>query len=218
MSSAPAADATTGRPARFASRYSRFVDMMRFGLPATALVLIALVVLWPQVMGGYGSMIVPMLMRGSGDGSDAMRMRLPRYVGQTDQAEPYAVAAESALVDPEQPNRIHLENLEAELVRQGQSDLHLTALAGIYYRAIEKLHLEGGIELTTSDGYRFSTESAKVSLAQVRVTGDQPVRGKGPAGTLEAERFEIRRGGEVLRFEGRVRVTVQPGAGDGASS
>ena len=37
-------------------------------------------------------------------------------------------------------------------------------------------------------------------------------------GTLEADRFEIRDGGDVLRFEGRVKVTVQPQRDDGKRS
>ena len=48
--------------------------------------------------------------------------------------------------------------------------------------------------------------------------GDRPVSGAGPAGTLAADRFEIRDGGDVLRFEGRVKVTVQPEPPRGAAS
>ena len=40
----------------------------------------------------------------------------------------------------------------------------------------------------------------------------------GPTGTLSANRFEIQESGDVLRFDGRVRVTIQPQTeGDAAS-
>jgi hypothetical protein len=42
------------------------------------------------------------------------------------------------------------------------------------------------------------------------VVGEQPIQGSGPTGTLSADRFEIRDSGEVLRFEGRVKVTLPP--------
>lgn len=205
-------------PRRFASRYSRFVDLMKFLLPATALVLGALVVLWPQLMGGYGGLIVPMLVRDAVMVGDAMTMRQPRYSGQTRSAEPYEVVADTAVIDPAQPNRIHLNDLAAGLARQNAADIRLTAASGVYYRAIDKLALKGDIELTTSDGYRFQTERAQVSLARGRVYGDRRVRGSGPAGTLEADRFDIREGGAVLRFEGRVKVTVEPDPAGGTAS
>jgi lipopolysaccharide export system protein LptC len=71
--------------------------------------------------------------------------------------------------------------------------------------------LSGGIELTTSDGYRFETQSASLNLDRGHVLGGKPIAGAGPAGTLSAQRFEFESGGEVLRFNGRVRVTWQPG-------
>lgn len=214
----PAGDRPRPAPRRFASRYSRFVDLMKFLLPATALVLVGLVVLWPHLMGGYGSMIVPMLMRDAIGIDEAMIMHQPRYSGRTRNADPYEVVAEAATLDPDKPNRILLDRLVANLHRSGSSDLQLTARSGVFYRAIQKLNLDGDIELTTSDGYRFQTQSAQISLARGRVTGEQQIQGNGPAGTLEADRFDIRDGGNVLRFEGRVRVTVEPGSPGGAAS
>ena len=205
-------------PRRFASRYSRFVDLLKFLLPATALVLGALVVLWPQLMGGYGSLIVPMLVRDAVVIGDSMTMRQPRYSGQTQTDEPFEVVAETAVIDPNQPNRIRLQDLSAGLTRRNASDIKLTAASGVYYRSIDKLNLKGDIELTTSDGYRFQTEQAQISLARGRVTGDERVRGSGPTGTLEADRFDIRDGGAVLRFEGQVKVTVEPRSPGGAAS
>lgn len=206
------------RAMQLASRHSRMVDLLRFVLPVIALLLIGLVVLWPQIMGGYGSLIMPMLRTDQVIDVDAMRMQKPRYVGQTRNAEPYTVTADTATMDPAHPNRIHLDNLAAEIARTGQRDVHLMALAGVYHRDQEELDLDGGIELTTSDGYRFTTQSAQLRLDRGTVVGHQPITGDGPAGTLSAERFEIRDGGDVLRFEGRVRVTLPSRAGGGEAS
>jgi lipopolysaccharide export system protein LptC len=90
--------------------------------------------------------------------------------------------------------------------------VHLLAASGIYDRASEDVELAGGIEVTTSDGYRFETPSAMVNLERGRVVGRQPIEGSGPSGTIAAKRFEFRDGGEVLRFNGRVRVTLNPRA------
>jgi lipopolysaccharide export system protein LptC len=206
-----------GSPGR--ARTSRMVELLRYLLPATALCLIALVVLWPQLIGSAGGLIAPIFANAEVDGTDVMLMHSPRYVGQTRDAEPYELTAASAYVDPKQPNRVHLDKLAADLAgKDSQRDLNLVALTGIYNRSAEKLDLDGDIALTTSDGYRFETESARINLEAGRVVGDQPVAGWGPAGTLAADRFQIHDSGKLLRFEGRVKVTLPPRADPAGAS
>ncbi len=189
-------------------RYSRMVELLRYLLPAAALSLIALVVVWPQLMSGAGGLIVPIFANAEVDGTDVMLMRNPRYVGQTKDAKPYELTAASAYADPKLPNRVHLDHPAGAL--QGPRNVNLVALTGLYDRAAQKLDLNGSLELTTSDGYRFETDSAHINLQDGWVAGQQPVRGSGPAGTLSADRFEILNKGDLLLFEGRVKVTLPP--------
>ena len=203
-------------PAR--GRSSRLVELLRYLLPATALCLIALVVLWPQVIGGAGGLIAPIFANAEIAGTDVMLMSNPRYLGRTRDAEPYELTAASAYVDPKKPSHIHLEQLAAELTPASRRDLRLVALSGLYNRAADKLDLDGDIALTTSDGYRFETQSARINLQAGQVVGDQPVTGWGPTGTLSADRFEIHDSGQLLRFEGRVKVTLPPAGAQGPAS
>jgi len=200
------------------ARSSRIVGLLRYLLPAIALCLIALVVLWPQLIGGAGGLIAPMFAHAEIDGTDVMLMHNPRYVGRTRDAEPYELTAASAYVDPKKPSHIHLEQLAAELTPASRRDLRLVALSGLYNRAADKLDLDGDIALTTSDGYRFETQSARINLQAGQVVGDQPVTGWGPTGTLSADRFEIHDSGQLLRFEGRVKVTLPPAGAQGPAS
>ncbi len=191
-------------------RHSRRVDRLRFLLPAAALSLLAVVVAWPWVTGGYHGLIVPVFKSAVEQASDAMRMASPRYVGRTRAAEPYEVTALSAFLDPTDPDRIHLDGLQAVLERADSSTVRLRADEGVYFRAKDALDLEGALELTFGEGYRFRTAKAHVDLGRGRVEGPMPVTGDGPVGTLAADRFDIENGGERLRFEGRVRVTILP--------
>ena len=190
--------------------YTRVVRVLRYVLPGIAAFLIGLVVAWPQLVGNGGGLIAPMLAPGEIDGADVMRMHNPRYVGRTSAAEPFEVTAASAHLDPTRPNRIHLDQLAADIATAGTRQVRLVAVSGIYDRDTEDVNLSGGIEVTTSDGYRFETASALVKLDRGRVVGQEPIAGSGPSGTIAAERFEFRDGGDVLRFNGRVRVTLHP--------
>lgn len=190
--------------------HARAVRVLRYVLPAVALFLIGLVVAWPQLMGSGSGLIAPMLAPGQIEGANVMRMHNPRYVGRTSDAEPFEVTAAAAHLDPTRPNRIHLEQLAADIATAGTRQVRLLAVSGIYDRDTEDVNLSGGIELSTSDGYRFETPSALLKLDRGRVVGQEPIAGSGPSGTIAAERFEFWDGGDVLRFDGRVRVTLHP--------
>jgi lipopolysaccharide export system protein LptC len=190
---------------RRAGRHSRFVDVMRYLLPATAALLVGLVVAWPYVMGDGEGLIVPLYDNERIEAADPMRMQAPRYVGRGGDDRPYEVRARSAVLDPGAPDRIELDELQADVVARLR-ELHVEALIGVYHRDERKLDLSGGIDMISSDGYRLRTDSALVDLATGGLVSETPVWADGPAGSMSAERFEIEEGGDVMRFHDNVRV------------
>jgi lipopolysaccharide export system protein LptC len=199
---------TTRRP----GRRSRLIDVLRVLLPLLALVLVGVVLAWPQITRDSGGIGVPTLVPGEGDRPDMLRMDSPRYVGQTRSDRPYEVTARSATLDPLRANIVHLDHPAADITLADHADVRVLAESGIYDRDNERLLLEGGIEVVTSTGYRFVTPSARINLSQGQVRGWEPIEGTGPTGTLSASRFEIQDTGDVLRFDGRVRMTLPPPA------
>jgi lipopolysaccharide export system protein LptC len=201
----------TRTPRRVRPR-SRLIDVLRILLPVLALILVGLVVAWPQIMPGPAGISVPTFVPGEGDEPGRLRMDSPRYVGKTSRDQPYEVTAQSASVDPLVASIVHLDRPAADIALGDDGDVRVMALSGTYDRDTEKLVLDGGIEVVTSSGYRFVTPSARVNLAQGRVQGWEPIEGAGPTGRLWADRFEITDAGDVLRFNGRVKVTMLPQA------
>lgn len=201
---------------RRSRRRGRLIDGLRIALPVLALALVALAMAWPQVLRSTSKIAMPVFWSEDAGPSDTLSMASPRYAGQTGQDLPYHVTARSASLDPLQTNMIHLDQPSAEIALGSDGDVQMSALNGTYDRDTDRLVLDGGIEVVTSSGYRFATSSARVNLAQGRVHGLQPIEGAGPNATLSADRFEIKDAGDILRFEGRVKVTVLPPAEDNA--
>ncbi|HEX2524739.1 MAG TPA: LPS export ABC transporter periplasmic protein LptC [Geminicoccus sp.] len=201
----------TGRPAVRRQR-RRFVGAMRLVLPGVAIGLLVLVVAWPKIFGDVAGMIAP----GAGfEGfsiTEPMRMRHPRYVG-TDSAggRPYEVIAEEALVDPTAPDRITLSDMQAKVEGDDGTITRLAADNGLYQRGIGQLDLERNVKLRMADGMVFSTEQATVRLPARQASGQVPVHGEGPRGTIDADAFAIEQGGDVIRFAGNVRVVLVQG-------
>lgn len=194
-------------------RRSRLVDVLRVLLPLLALLVVGVVLAWPHIMPGPVGIAVPTFVPGDGDEPDRLRMDSPRYVGQTGSKRPYAVTARSASLDPLGANVVHLDRPAADIAVGADGEVRVKAQNGTYDRDDERLLLEGGIELVTSTGYRFVTPSARVNLAEGRIRGSEPIEGEGPGGTLSADRFEIHDAGDLIRFDGRVKVTVLTPAG-----
>ena len=203
-------------PVAHLRRRAHIVAVLRVLLPAVAILLVVTAVLWPQFMGPSNGLSAPTVVPGKVDGADVMMMHEPRYIGRTSDGDPYELTARSAYMRPDRTSRIHLDRLVADIKTSERRDLRVEAVAGVYNRKAEKLQLRGGIELITSDGYRFETESARVDFRDREIIGRRHIEGSGPAGTLAANRFAITEGGDVLRFEGRVKVTMQPAADRGA--
>ena len=156
---------------------------------------------------------MPTFVPGDGDQPAMLRMDSPRYVGQT-RAQP-ALRGHRAVGIARSARRQHRASRpvrSADIALGDDGDVRLVAANGTYDRDTERLLLDGGIEVVTSSGYRFVTPSARINLAQGRIRGWQPIEGVGPAGKLSANRFEIQEAGDVLRFDGRVKVTVLPPA------
>jgi lipopolysaccharide export system protein LptC len=198
-------------------RRRRLIDALRILLPLLALVVVGLVLAWPHIMPGPVGIAVPTFVPGDADQPDRLRMDSPRYVGETGHNRPYEVTARSASLDPLGANIVHLDQPAADIAVGVDGEVRLMAQNGTYNRDSERLLLHGGIEVVTSTGYRFVTPSARVNLAQGQIRGSEPIAGEGPAGTLSADRFEIHDAGDVIRFDGRVRVTVLSPAGSDAS-
>ena len=175
--------------------------------------LIALVVLWPQLIGGAGGLIAPIFANAEIDGTDVMLMHSPRYVGQTRDAEPYELTAASAYVDPKRP-----EPGPSRPPRRRARAARASAIstwsrcAGSYNR--DRRQARPGRRHRADHQRRLSLrdrERADRPARRGQVIGEQPIQGSGPAGTLSADRFEIHDSGAAAALRG-------PGQGDPAAA
>ncbi len=193
--------------------YSGFVQVAKVMLPAAAVGLIALVILWPHLRTedlrfriGFAA------IKSNVDGDP--NLLNPRYVGTDEDNQPYAVTADIAKkLDGEGMDvRIGLELPKADITLKDGTWLVLTAENGIYARRNKTLDLSGAVNLFHDSGYEFRTDKAQVDLARGVAEGDRPVRGQGPFGTLNAEGFRLLNKGRTIVFTGKSKMILKPGA------
>ncbi|MBT3330128.1 MAG: LPS export ABC transporter periplasmic protein LptC [Rhodospirillaceae bacterium] len=195
-------------------RYSRFVGMMKLLLPLMALGLVVAVVIWPnefrEATGFHLSYDTP------DDGSAAeLTMLHPRYLGTDARNRPFVVTADRATQDPKDQRNVTLLQLQADMATADGRWFTIMADKGVYHQQRQQLRLQGPINLFSDQGYEFTAQIADIDLKAGRAVSDQPVRGQGPFGTLQADRMEVDDFGQRLLFMGNVKMRVMAPARGG---
>ena len=96
------------------ARASRIVAAMKMLLPALAITLVALVVIWPQI-GGNPADIPMSQTRITIEDVDTLRMSNPRFVGLDENDQPFEVVAATATQMGDNSEAVELEAPQADM-------------------------------------------------------------------------------------------------------
>ena len=196
---------------RFRSRYSRFVALMKYALPLIAGCVLLMVVAWPELK--------PKPERFSVGISDlkvnieaGQRVVNARFTGVDSENQPFSVTAETVVQAANSDDAVNLTQPKADLTLANNSWIAIAAPKGTFLRKQEILNLVGGVDLFHDDGYEFHTDTARMDFQNGAASGDTPVRGQGPFGTVTAEGFNIMDKGAHIMFVGKSRLVIFPAA------
>ncbi len=192
--------------------YSRFVQMMKFLLPALAMLLIILILVWPYLKTEDIRFRISFAAL-TADQTEDPSMVNPRYLGIDDDNQSFAITADLARKLAQGSMSVELEMPKADITLEDGSWLVVTAENGIYQRAEQTLNLTGSVNLFHDSGYEFRTSKARVDLQKGIAEGTAPVRGQGPFGDLQGEGFRLIDKGRTIIFTGKSKLVIYPGIG-----
>lgn len=200
----------SGTVVRRSLAHSRWVSGLKLLLPATALVIVSLVLAWPQIMPDEKRFrLTPAKV--TDDDANNLRMLRPRFVGTDEKHRPFTVTADEATQSAPNSPRLQLTIPHADMTMENGAWVTLSAKNGLYHRDAQTLQLKGRVDVYHDSGAEFHTEEALIDMGAGKVTGRQPVQGQGPAGIVSGDGFEILNRGEVVIFTGRSKVVLWPG-------
>ena len=191
--------------------YSRYVIFMKFILPLIALVLVATIMIWPQlqVLDETFSIALSDVKLSA---KESPNMVNARFVGADLKKQPFSITADIARNLLKETTRIELEMPKADVTLSDGSWLVLTANSGVYNQKRKFLNLEGAVNLFHDSGYEFNTKKADIDLKRGIAKSNEPVKGQGPFGQLQAEGFRIEEKGNIILFSGKAKLTLFPKA------
>lgn len=193
---------------RAAKRHSRFVRVLRIGLPLgvvlSGAVTIA-VMTWLDPLRVLANL--PVSSEGLVVSGSKITMQQPRLTGFTKDSRPYSVTARSAAQDIANPDKIELRDIRATMTARDRSNIDVAATEGFYDGKTEILTLRNNVVVTTPT-YVVRLQQAVVGVKTGDVVSDQPVEVTMPQGKINANRLEVENSGEVLRFDGGVDMVI----------
>jgi lipopolysaccharide export system protein LptC len=190
-----------------AKRHSRLVRVLRVAVPAGTVVTLAAIVLvsWfdpIRILARLPTAGGQMVISGT-----KITMAAPKLSGFTRDARPYELNARSAAQDITKPDIVELTDIRAKIESKDKSPITVTAIDGVYNRKSGILKLARDVQLTTPS-YQVNLMEATVDTANNNVVSDNPVQVKMLQGTVNSKRLEVTGGGEVVRFVGDVKMTL----------
>jgi lipopolysaccharide export system protein LptC len=140
-------------------------------------------------------------------------MEAPKLSGYTRDHRWYELTASAAAQDITKPNMVELHDVRAKVDAEDKSTMFLSAKDGLYDRKGGILTLNNDISLKSTSGYEIRLNEAVVDTGSGEVVSNKPVEVVSQQGTIKAERLEVLRSGEIVRFTGNVVMNLA-GTGD----
>ena len=182
---------------------------MRYALPVVAGVVFLLLVIWPDLTPkpdrfalGISDLNVEI------DGGQ--RVVNARFTGVDSENRPFSITANSVVQDRGAGSGVKLSRPKADVTLPSESWVAIAAPNGTFWRKREVLNLIGGVDLFHDKGYEFRTQDASIDFRNGAASGDKPVQGQGPFGTISAEGFRITDSGGRIFFSGKSTLVIFP--------
>ncbi|SDN78644.1 lipopolysaccharide export system protein LptC [Lutimaribacter pacificus] len=192
--------------------YPRLIAWLRILLPLLALGLLSTLFLLSRNIDP--SRTIPFV-------TDEMENRVidqqvtgPFFSGATAEGDLISFIATTARPDPEQADRLLARDLTAHIDFLSGSAMDFSAKQGVVNDRRQEAELIGDAVITTSAGYRMTTEKLTTALDRIEAETAGPVTGTGPPGRIDAGKMQIdsdpETGNAHLLFTNGVKLIYDP--------
>ena len=191
---------------------SRVITWLKILLPLTALALLSTLFLLSRTVDPTKSIPVSRADLESRTGSQ--QITEPSFAGATEEGHLVAFVAANARVDPNQPERVIAQTMSARIDLLRGAQINITSFVGTVDDIQGIAILEGDVVLTSSTGYRVTTEILTTSMREIAAESDGPISGNGPPGKLDAGKMTLssdsQTGDVHLLFTNGVKLIYDP--------
>ena len=190
--------------------YSFFVKVMRYLLPLSAVVLISLAFIWPQLKED----LVIMDKADLGISRDVTvgqtELLKPNFETLDSNNNPIKVQATKASQDQINPKLIQLEEPNADLLLKDGAALNVQSDIGTYEQETEKLYLQENVSIVHEEGYVLTGEELRLNMETQEAFSDKAITITDDKTKIEAVGVEGDMKAGILTFKGPAKMTWYP--------
>jgi lipopolysaccharide export system protein LptC len=196
------------RSVRLNAGYSRFVSAMKLLLPAVAVGLVLLVVVWPRLQQSLEHLRAAVPRLDLNEARD-LKMVNAHYAGLDKRHRPYVLTADVAR-QTQANDLTSMEGPKADITLKSGAWLSITSDTGVYLSQGQLLDLFGNVKMFHDRGYELNTESAHLDMTAGTAEGNEAVQGQGVFGAVVADGFRLLDHGQVIIFTGKAKLHLTP--------
>ncbi len=205
MSQTPVLLSARQRAALPGSTYDLAVSVLRWLLPALAVVVLMTIVILPLTKVQEFSFLLA---------KDKVAMAKERlkldnavYRGRTSKDEPFTIRAQGAIQRTSAVPIVELQRMTAELTAK-DGPATVVAPSGRYNLETDMLTIAGPVAMQSANGYSLDSQTVDVDLGERTVATDHPVTGTLPMGDFRANRLRADIQGRVVDLDGGVHLHI----------
>ncbi|MBB3764863.1 LPS export ABC transporter periplasmic protein LptC [Sphingomicrobium lutaoense] len=190
------------------SRHDHVVRLMKWGLPAAGLILLAILLFAPLSERGDVSFILD--KKDVEQAPERMRVEKARYTGEDNKGQLFTIVADEALQQSSKVPIVAIEGMAARLNLE-RGPLVVRADQGLYDIDAKRVKIIGGIRVRGPDGYRLDTSDVIVDLGERRLWSQDRVTGAMRLGEFSAGGMTADLGERTVSLEGRATLKIRQG-------
>ncbi len=191
-----------------AQRHTRLVRLLRRAIPVVAVVSVLGLVIVP-FLNPLGGKLANVSIGAVGITGGKVRMETPKLSGYRKDNRPYQVTAENAFQEIKNPTQVELQAVIARIQMEREGWVTVNAKTGLFDTQKEKLKLIDDVKIRTESGHDMSMRTADVDFKAGTVASREPVTVHMDQTTVDANTLDVKNNGELIAFEGRVRVLIK---------
>jgi lipopolysaccharide export system protein LptC len=196
------------RAFRLAARHSRRVRRLRVAIPATIMFILTATILvsWLdplKVLVRFPIDSGKIVISGT-----KITMEAPKLSGYTKDQRWYEMNAKAAAQDVTKPDLVELVEVRAKIETADKSTIFLSSKDGLYNRKTSFLNLDHNVIVRSTSGFEMHLDEAVIDTANGEVVSNKPVSAFTEDSTLNSDRLEIHKSGEIVHFIDNVVMNI----------
>lgn len=189
--------------------YSRFIKSLQFILPIGILLVVGLLVLWPQLSKIETSPLTEKDVKALKRAKTENTLIKPTFNTVDSKGNPVEISATNARQSKAEKNTITLENPSAKMNDNGRI-LQFEAQSGLYDQSNKILLLRDGVKLQDSQNNTLETESLTADIKNNIAKSDSPVTLTTDQGVIEGQSVIIDQEKQTTIFQGPAKAVINP--------